>query len=300
MKRTSLFFAAFLLAAINAKAGVASTKVIYGNDDRADIYQVDRVDLRELADSTAAIIPNNNLLIDENGNFKVLSKGFGDGYQLCKDERFYEQKNPAICSSFLVGDDMVATAGHCVDDRTCKDLSFVFGFQMKEENTDLSKISKDETYHCKSVLSRELTRAQDYALVKLDRPVRGHRVLALASQSAKASDDVFVIGYPAGLPAKVAGGARVRSAEAGYFVANMDTYGGNSGSAVFSAQTNEVVGILVRGEQDFVRDTAQNCIRSNKCPDGGCRGEDSTHILFIKKAIDMNQALSSQVSQLHF
>ena len=54
---------------------------------------------------------------------------------------------------------------------------------------------------------------------------------------------------------KVAGGAKVRSNNNGvYFVANLDTYGGNSGSAVFNLQTREVEGILVRGENDYVYD----------------------------------------------
>lgn len=304
MKRISLLSAAIFLAAtgsgIEVKAGVASTKVIYGNDDRADIYQVDRVDLRELADSTAAVIPDKALIKNENGDFRIESKTYGDGYKLCSDERFFSQKMPGICSAFLVGEDMIATAGHCVDTRSCKDLSFVFGYQMKDENTDLSTVSKDETYHCKTVLSRELTRQQDYALVKLDRPVRGHRILSLASQAPQAGEEIFVIGYPAGLPAKVAGGASVRSVEPGFFVANMDTYGGNSGSAVFSAKTNEVVGILVRGEQDFIRDQAQSCVRSNRCADGACRGEDSTHISFIKKSLEQNHALTSQITQLRF
>lgn len=36
---------------------------------------------------------------------------------------------------------------------------------------------------------------------------------------------------PAGLPTKIAGGATMRDASPnGYYVANLDTYGGNSGS----------------------------------------------------------------------
>ncbi|WP_420540401.1 S46 family peptidase (plasmid) [Paenibacillus polymyxa] len=39
-----------------------------------------------------------------------------------------------------------------------------------------------------------------------------------------------------------------------FFVANLDTYGGNSGSPVFNSDTHEVEGILVRGE-DCTRTT---------------------------------------------
>jgi V8-like Glu-specific endopeptidase len=91
--------------------------------------------------------------------------------------------------------------------------------------------------------------------------------------------ELVVIGHPSGLPTKISDGAQVRSSNRKYFVANLDTYGGNSGSAVFDARTGEVQGILVRGEEDYVSDPAGgNCQATNYCPDTGCRGEDVTHI----------------------
>jgi hypothetical protein len=65
-----------------------------------------------------------------------------------------------------------------------------------------------------------------------------------------------------------------------YFRANLDTYGGNSGSAVFDANTGVVEGILVRGENDFV--TRGSCRATNYCPANGCRGEDVTHITNVQ------------------
>ena len=62
-------------------------------------------------------------------------------------------------------------------------------------------------------------------------------------------------------------------------MANLDTYGGNSGSAVFNAKTGLVEGILVRGEQDYVQ--KGDCRVSNVCPADGCRGEDVTKILSV-------------------
>ncbi len=75
---------------------------------------------------------------------------------------------------------------------------------------------------------------------------------------------------------KIAGGAKIRSVRDQYFIANLDTYGGNSGSAVFNSSTGEVEGILVRGEVDYIFDNG--CRRSKKCTNDGCRGEDVTRI----------------------
>jgi hypothetical protein len=59
-----------------------------------------------------------------------------------------------------------------------------------------------------------------------------------------------------------------------FFAANLDTYGGNSGSPVFNATSGTVEGILVRGENDFVSNGS--CYVSLVCPTTGCRGEDVT------------------------
>ena len=62
------------------------------------------------------------------------------------------------------------------------------------------------------------------------------------------------------LPRKYAGGQTSIVREnnnSDYFQANLDAYGGNSGSAVINAETHEVEGILVRGSYDF--DSAGEC-----------------------------------------
>ena len=84
-----------------------------------------------------------------------------------------------------------------------------------------------------------------------------------------------MIGHPCGLPQKFADGATVRdNTPKAFFVANLDTYGGNSGSPVFNSSNQAVEGILVRGENDFV--TNGTCFVSLVCPTTGCRGEDVT------------------------
>jgi len=283
VKRISL--AATILALSLAAQANMTPKVIYGDDNRADVYEVDRSDLRELADSTVAMIPSAKMT-ERNSIFTLKTKNFGADYNLCQSgEPYYNQPTAAMCSGFLVGDDMIATAGHCINESTCGSNSFVFGFKMNSENQAVTEIPASEVYRCKQVLVHDLTNNQDYALVKLDRPVRGHRVLPLAKSVPAVGADIFVIGHPAGLPTKIAGGAKVRKHERGYFVANLDTYGGNSGSAVFDARDLSVVGILVRGEEDFEYSSEKQCRQSKRCEDGKCRGEDITNINYIADAI---------------
>ena len=112
-------------------------------------------------------------------------------------------------------------------------------------------------------------------VVGFDRRVAGRTPLRVSSRKIADGRAVFVIGHPSGLPAKYAGGAHVRdNRRRAYFTANLDTYGGNSGSPVFDRRTKTVEGILASGEQDFVK--RGDCQVSLVCPDGGCQGEAVT------------------------
>jgi hypothetical protein len=148
---------------------------------------------------------------------------------------------------------------------------------MSNASTAVTTVSNSEIYRGVSLIERqEVDAGPDWALVRLDRPVLNHRVVRIR-RSGRIGDGqaVHVIGHPVGLPTKFAGGAMVRNNSPGaFFVANLDTYGGNSGSPVFNSTTHEVEGILVRGETDFA--PQGGCNVSLVCPSTGCRGEDVT------------------------
>lgn len=268
-----------------ASASVVHTNVIYGDDNRLDLFQVSDPKILELADSTLAQIPLSNITQTTRGTSILSGADFGSSYGLCREEPFFEQLTSAQCSAFLVGPDLVATAGHCARADTCSDIGYVFGYSVKTQGIPNYEVPAQDVYHCKEVVKREQTRAQDYALVRLDRRVEGHAPLKLATNSVVLAEEILVIGHPAGLPTKVAAGAKIRSKSAQFFTANLDTYGGNSGSAVFDANSHEVIGVLVRGENDFVYNSGKGCSLSNHCTNDNCRGEDSTNISFIIDAM---------------
>ena len=280
-------------AALLAAAGLAATAsaqfhpdVIYGQDTRVDLYQVKDKSLLALADSTIALFQASDVTV-LNGAAQLRTQNYGDAYGLCKEEPFFSQGVGAFCSGSLVAPDVIMTAGHCVPSaEECAGIKFVFGFDVKKEGVLPDSVPESQVYGCKELIGREqIETGADWALVRLDRKVAGHAPLRLNLSGAIAKGaPVLVIGHPAGLPTKIAGGAHVRDASPdGYFVANLDTYGGNSGSAVFNEASGLVEGILVRGEQDFVQKGA--CRVSNVCPADGCRGEDVTKIAHVAPMI---------------
>lgn len=292
MKRL-VIIAAVVAAALRLAAPAFAQvdgQVIYGSDDRIDVYQTENSKLRSLADSTVALMQASSIQ-NEGGVAKLQTEPYGTGNGLCKEEPFYDQVTAAFCSGSLVAPDVIMTAGHCVTSQeNCAGIKFVFGFAVKEKDKMPDSVPAKDVYGCKQLLGREqINDGQDWALVKLDRPVTGHAVLKLNKTGVITNKTpIVVIGHPAGLPTKIAGGAEVRDASKnGYFVANLDTYGGNSGSAVFNAKTGLVEGILVRGEQDYVY--KGSCRVSNVCPADGCRGEDVTKISAVSDKIPASQ-----------
>ncbi len=293
--KTFLVLTAILASALVSNSALAQFNnfnsrtpgVIYGDDDRREVFQVTNPQILAVADATVAVVEKKSLVAGAAfhrmlGNVKVVkleAPVYGAEYGLCKQEPYYNQPSGAFCSGFLIGPDLVATAGHCIDAQKCSTVAFAFGYQMNPNNTPNVIFPQSEVYGCKKVVARELTNNQDYAVVQLDRPVPNHQPLKLAVRQPQAKEPIYVIGHPAGLPKKIAAGANVRALNKGYFSANLDTYGGNSGSAVFSAVTNEVLGILVRGENDF--NSVNGCRLSNQCKNDQCRGEDITYIQYV-------------------
>lgn len=255
--------------------------VIYGNDDRTEVVDTSDTLMIEKAKSTAGMFLTSNLSLLSNGTYKVSGKTLVQrGW--CSSERFASQTTSPVCSGFLVGADVMATAGHCVSSSSdCKNYSWAFDYRLAKNTDNSTTIPKSSVYKCKSIIAtmNSSTSSIDYALIRLDRKVTDRLPLEFR-RSGKIADGakLVLIGHPKGLPMKIAAGAYVRSNFAtNYFSANTDSYAGNSGSPVFDATTGIVEGILVRGESDSVT-TSAGCYVSYVCADNSCSGEDATRM----------------------
>ncbi len=267
--------------------GADEKPVVYGSDNRQDVYAyADQAWADRVAEFTVALMSPGDIDASDPDDVRFDAPTLQDLISLCPGERFGDQITPAWCSGTLIAPDLVLTAGHCVQNAgDCADTRFVFDFYMTDASTRAT-VTIGDVFSCAELVVQEYTAAVDYAIVRLDRDAIGRTPAAVRYSSDPVQDnaDLVVSGFPSGLPAKIADGAWVRDNRAGtldYFVANLDTFGGNSGSGVFLDQTGELAGILVRGETDYV--WSGGCYVVNQCPDNGCRGEDSTYVF---RAID--------------
>lgn len=181
----------------------------------------------------------------------------------------------------MLGPDVLVTAGHCVTNQSqCENFSWIFDY-----TNDVTAISVDNVYKCSAIIDRELTQGgNDFAVLRLDRPVVGRTPLEYRQEGAPVvSTTLAVIGHPSGLPLKIDAGGFIRNiSNVNYIEAELDTFGGNSGSPVFNLDTGEVEGILVRGETDYERDFANSCNIPKVCATGTCMGEHVQRITLVR------------------
>jgi len=280
----------------------AATKNIYGDDDRLDYYQAAPA-MRLLADSVVSLWSSEQVQL-KNGEYQLETIEFGKDMNLCPGEQFREQPTGAFCSGTLVGEDIIMTAGHCITNKIrCADTKFVFGYNIPEEGgAARTTVPAKDLYSCKRIIKRNLgkklgiislainaagRRAPDYALVQLDRKVTDRAPLAVnRAGDAKPGDSLFTIGHPVGLPVKIAGSAIVRrdTYQTAYLTTDLDAFGGNSGGAVFNADTNLIEGIVVRGEPDFM-DSPAGCRVVRRLRQDQGFGTDVTKISMLREYI---------------
>ncbi|MGE0633963.1 MAG: serine protease, partial [Pseudobdellovibrionaceae bacterium] len=259
--------------------------IIYGVDNRMQAVAAS-ARLQTVAKSTVALVKKASIARDGAGRTILKSRSYKDTYRLCSSEPFVQEKIAAFCSGSLIAPNQVLTAGHCITQALdCADTRFVFDFKINSDGRQSDVVERNNLYSCKKIISHFYTdTGADFAVIELDRIVLGRTPVKLATRDdLRSGDEVIVMGHPSGLPLKIAPGGFVRSVQDQHFVANLDTYGGNSGSAVFNAKTLEVEGVLVRGDTDYVRNGL--CLVSNRCAEGSCRGEDVTKISSVIAAL---------------
>ena len=276
--------------------GATDVAVVYGGDDRRNVYEISEPALLYAAQATVVLVRDWDLTQLVNGSWEldVWRNGTNqEAFGLCDSEAYIDEPVPGFCSGFMVGDDLIATAGHCIETQAeCNITTFVFGFQMIDAATPVSRFSRDDVYACAEVVEQDFTDDIDYAILRVDRAIVGHTPGPLRRDEQLEDDsDVSVLfnsGHPAALPMKIVGGSHragstnlygavLRSSEPFGFSADLDLFVGSSGSMTFSVtaagEFRYVEGLLSRGNDDYVATGGCNVVAI--CSETqGCMDED--------------------------
>ena len=299
--------------------GKFSLAAVFGEDNRN--YLQPNSAKGALGRATAIAVLTGNESWEKNGNLNLDVEPLSS--YLCKDERF--SSDPSLsysCTGFLVGPDLIATAGHCMvnhgetkneTEMYCQAFDWLFDYQLDQNGkVETKNISADQVYHCRQIIyavNDEVAPFLDFALVQLDRPVLDRKPLTLSSSEAGVGSSVFMIGYPLGTPMKITDGAHVLEDNplSPALLTNLDAFDGNSGSPVFNKK-NEAIGILVSGRPSelFYFDSKNQCSRLNVCDEDGshCRTPQAfpdKNPLFQKMGADVQRIapLIEQIEAFH-
>lgn len=196
--------------------------------------------------------------------------------RMCAGEPMREEMAAAgvYCTAFLISETQVMTAGHCVyslagtnknsgmSERTmCERMNFVFGVRKQRVISDGFEVNKENHYKCSKIEKVFSNDGDvDFAVIKLDRPVKARFIFKLGNdKKMENGDDVYLLGHPLGIALSYGSGSIVSSYGEVNLKANLDAFGGNSGSPVMNYATNEVVGILTGGNDDFEVEAGKSC-----------------------------------------
>ena len=246
-------------------------KAIYGSDDRLDWFESPGQTKHYWARATVALF-RFSMLQEQGLHWRVQSPSYGKMYNLCPNEKFYDQPVASFCTGFLVAPNLVVTAAHCIRNQVdCNRTAFVFDYAKTQVDQTEYVVPKKNLYECAKLIDLP-NPSQDYALVHLDRPVFDRTPLNIRRQGkARVGQRLMMIGHPMGLPSKISEGGTILSVGENY-KASLEAFTGSSGSPVFDFATGYVEGVLSKGALDFVEDAKKGCNKENVC-DLKCEGE---------------------------
>lgn len=267
--------------------GLQSGAIIFGIDNRSDVVFTPIIN-QQLAPAVAMSMGTVYRINATDQFFDIdmlLATDSLSSAALCPEERFSNQfDNWLNCTGFLVSEDILVTAGHCMIfnhsgaipakaehevTSMCADFGWVFDFKADIFGKAPIKGYSSQTQwaQCKEVIYAEISPTVadefgvDYAIVRLDHPLAKRQSLSLSTQAVSPGDSVFTVSSPSGLPLKVADRATVSDTHfKNYYIADLDISSGSSGAPVFN-QKREVTGIVVRANpgEDYVWDDKRNC-----------------------------------------
>lgn len=276
------FHLTFLVATLLSQ--IAANAMIFDTDDRLERHQLKDTSILSYSKSTAALMLKSQLdLVKADGKvvaYKIDLNKPGNGpipdSGKCKRAFVGQPQLTGFCSTTLIGEDLLLTAGHCMErgegiiskEEICAQSVAVFDYAYSTPDKMPLKFPAKNVYQCKKVEFFSNNSELDLALIRLDRPVKNREIFKLKKPESKSMEygsTLYTSGYPRGMPNKTVLSGSFVQYHRDYTKRNTarffaDVMGGSSGSSVLDPITREIVGILISSDcNDTEYDKINEC-----------------------------------------
>lgn len=271
-------------------------KTIYHQDDRQELSEVEftHPNKFKLLTSTAIQIHQGFIHPSPDPQKIIIEQvSHGKFRHLCPGERFANQMAVGNCTAFLVSEDELLTAGHCLRKKgDCQAFSYLFDYYL-QPGRDLAVANQSDLFHC--VQAKTIRVAEtDFGYIKLDRPVKNRTPILIPRTpiNLRETDDFFTGGYPYGLPAKFVFEQQAQIVfyqpdlrQPNFFEVMVDSHIGMSGAPIFRSP-DQFIGLFYEGESDLI-ETASGCFKELVCKDESCFGSSVLAPYLINRYLQM-------------
>ena len=288
-----------ILSLVLSSQVYASVNVIYGEDNRRDIFKETNPKLLEISNSVAGMVHRKDINPLLNTSARRFFKEQPSMKLMCEEEKFINQRVLPRCTGFLVDSNKILTSSLCItNSRDCQEFQWVFDFKMENDEVLSNEFLRQRNvYSCSRIMELDYKIGMDYVLVELDRSVFDRLPLELSTESINPKEELVSIGHPSGLPLKIIDDGFVKKMMDDIYYVNLDSYKGNSGAPVIEKNSGKVIGMISSGKADFFFDPNSNCFRSNKCNHEGedCSVESKVEMEKVISSNALAKAISSQI-----
>ena len=236
--------------------------VIYGSDDRSEVYEYDRGDwARNVATSSIVALGRLSELAPSADGIVLAVPTAGERFALCPEERFSDQPAFADCTGVALTPDLVLTAAHCLRSGPLSELVALSGYYY-EQPGQLASIAEASAHAIGAIVYEDAELG--YAWLRLE---HGGAFGPLGFQRAPVlrAMPIVSVNHGASLPAKIDKGGKAFPIGDQAFLATTDAFGGASGGPLFSL-SGDLLGILISGSADY-RMTSRGCRVAAQLPD---------------------------------
>lgn len=260
---------------------------IYNFDDRAEVNQSGLTYGKPWPKNIVSLVENKFLTIIP-GGAKANCPSLQKSLNLCPVESFIEQPSLSYCTGFILNNDWIVTAGHCVDKLSCSTTSLILNYT-KEKDPEYI-FTNDELLKCLDVRKSDTA---DVAFIKYQSSIQNKTVSSREQDyfrflAGPPTTNLFIMGFPSGLPMKVSRGKLVSSSD-DLIVAKINAFHGNSGSPVLNSD-GQIVGMLLKGNRDYYYDLEVSCNFLYYCTSNkNCEGESLLPYSIIIEEFDKLQ-----------